>query len=257
MEKKKDEPFFLWVSYNAPHSPFQCKQEHYDALSEIEDPIKRVYNAMLLSLDENIGQLLEAVNQLGLEENTMIVFLSDNGGAEYTFATDNGSYKGGKITDLEGGLKVPMFVKWKNHISPNTEFSKPVISLDLFSTIMAATKTTLPTNRAMDGVDLLPFIQGEKTEPPHEFIYWQRGSSRAIRSMQYKVVLNDMLQDTVLFDLQIDPFESQNIYNAHKEEATRLVRELNKWTATLPEPLWPAVIYYEYLDGEQRYLFDQ
>jgi arylsulfatase A-like enzyme len=257
LERQKDAPFFLWVSYNAPHSPFQCKQEHYDQLAHIIDPIKRVYNAMILSLDENIGRLLGAVEKQGFEENTLVIFLSDNGGAEYTFATDNGNYKGGKITDLEGGVRVPMFMKWPGNLLPGSSYAKPVLAMDLFTTIMHATGTRLPTDRTYDGVDLMPFISGQNPGAPHEYLYWQRGISRAIRSARYKLFVNTLLADTLLFDLAVDPFEEQDLYAENKPLARELAAALNRWSATLPEPLWPAVIYYEFMDGERRYLFDQ
>ena len=257
MERSENKPFFLWVSYSAPHSPFQCKQTHYDQLAHIKNPVKRVYNAILLSLDQNIGQLLEAVEKQGDTENTMIVFLSDNGGAEYTTATDNGDYKGGKITDLEGGIKVPMFIKWKNVIPAGTTYDLPVIAMDLLTTMVIAAGGTIPDDRPMDGVDLIPFVLNQKEEAPHEYLYWQRGDSRALRSLEYKLLINDHLQDTVLFEINTDPFENHNLFSQQKQKARELVKVLNDWSTTLPPPLWPAAIYYEFMDGEQRYLFDQ
>lgn len=256
LKQNKDDPFFLWVSYNAPHSPFQCKQEEYDELAHIKDPVKRVYNAMILSLDESIGQLLKNIAELGLEENTMVIFMSDNGGAEYTTATENGSYKGGKITDLEGGVKVPLFIKW-NKWPNGLKYEKPVVSMDLFTTILGAASVSKPKDRAIDGVDLTPFVLDENAPFPHDYLYWQRGISRTVRSNQYKLLVNDMLQDTVLFNLNTDPIESINIADEHPEKVSELLHALNLWSASLPEPLWPAVIYYEYKDGEQTYLFDQ
>lgn len=257
LERQHQDPFFLWVSYSAPHSPFQCKQEHYDQLENIQDPVKRVYNAMILSLDENIGLLLKSVENLKFNENTMIVFISDNGGAEYTFATDNGNLKGGKITDLEGGVKVPMFIKWPNKIDAHSTYTNPVSSMDVFSTIAAATRVPLPRDRVYDGVDLMPYLNGETEGYPHQYLYWQRGVSRAIRTPQYKILLNDEVHDTVMFDMNIDPLESHNIYKENKTIAKQLTLTLNTWSESLPPALWPAVIYYEYVDGEQVYLFDQ
>ena len=255
--KQQKDAFFLWVSYNAPHSPFQCKQEHYEQLDHIKEPIKRVYNAMILSLDENIGRLLSAVEENDLSKNTVVIFLSDNGGAEYTFATDNGQYKGGKITDLEGGVRVPLFMKWPGHFAAGSIYDKPVLSMDLFTTMIELSGASLPRDRVYDGVNLLPYLNGNQTGSPHEYIYWQRGISRAIRNDRYKLLINDHLKDTVLFDLLADPFEVTDIHSAKKHMTTQLITELNRWSATLPPPSWPAVVFYEFMDGERRYLFDQ
>lgn len=257
LKKQHKDPFFLWVSYSAPHSPFQCKEEHYDQLENILDPIKRVYNAMILSLDENIGLLLKTIDELNLNKNTMVIFISDNGGAEYTFATDNGNLKGGKITDLEGGVKVPMFMKWPGKIDAQSTYKNPVSSMDVFSTIAAASQLPLRRDRVYDGVDLMPFLRGETKTYPHEYLYWQRGISRAIRTPQYKVLVNDKTRDTVMFDMKLDPTESHNIYNVNKAIAKQLTLTLKAWSESLPPALWPAVIYYKYADKEHEYLFEQ
>jgi arylsulfatase A-like enzyme len=253
----QNSPFFLWVSYNAPHSPFQCKQEHYDKVAYINDPIKRVYNAMILSLDENIGRLLDYLEDNGLLEETVVFFMSDNGGAEYTFATDNGQLKGGKITDLEGGVKVPFFMMWKGELPRGLQYDKPIVAMDAFTTISEVSGVDQSDLTEVDGVNLLPFIKEQKSGYPHDYIFWQRGISRAVRDERFKLLINDLLQDTVLFDLHLDPHETKNVLKDNPEKAKQLISALNLWSATLPKPMWPAVIYYEFMDGEQRYLFDQ
>ena len=210
-----------------------------------------------MSLDENIGQLLNRIDELQLSDNTLIVFMSDNGGAEYTFATDNGDYKGGKITDLEGGVRVPLFLRWPANIPSGISYEKPVLSMDVFSTIVNVTGSSLPNDRIYDGVNLMPFIHHVENESPHQYMYWKRGIAQTIRSDQYKLFLNDELGDTLLFDLQADPIEQYNIYHENKAIAKQLAKALNDWSATLPEPLWPSVIYYDFKEGDNHFLFDQ
>jgi arylsulfatase A-like enzyme len=197
------------------------------------------------------------LKNLELNENTLIIFMSDNGGAEYTFATDNGRYKGGKITDLEGGVRVPLFMTWKGRLPAGMQYENPVVAMDMFASIVALSGAALPTDRVYDGVNLMPYLTKQKTGQPHDYIYWKRGIASAVRDARYKMFVNTLLGDTLLFDLQTDPYESTDLYPTQKETAQRLARALHKWEANLPEPLWPAVIYYEFMDGERRYLFDQ
>jgi arylsulfatase A-like enzyme len=253
-----DDPFFLWISYNAPHTPLQAKEIHYNQLAHIKDPVKRVYYAMILSLDEGVGAVMRTLKDLELEENTLVFFLSDNGGAEYTFTTDNGPYKGGKITDFEGGLKVPFFLKWKSHLPENTVYDKPVISMDIFATSANAAGAILPDEREYDGVDLLPYLTDSLPSDPHEFLYWQRGFSKAVRSSRWKMLVNEDASDTVLFDMHNDPFETRMVI--HKENhhiIDKLMNAHNHWSETLPAPMWPSLVYYLFNDGENDYYFDQ
>ncbi|MDZ7607263.1 MAG: sulfatase-like hydrolase/transferase [Cyclobacteriaceae bacterium] len=118
LSEYQDEPFFLYLSYSAPHTPLQAPLEYMEKFASEPDPVKRTYYAMIANLDDNIGKLMAHLDSLGLDENTMIFFISDNGGAEYTFTTLNGSYLGGKMTNFEGGIRVPFIFSWKNRIKP-------------------------------------------------------------------------------------------------------------------------------------------
>lgn len=134
LETHKDTNFFLYVPFSAPHVPFQAPQEYFDKFSHIKDTNKRVYLAMIQALDDAIGELNAKVKELGLEENTIIYFISDNGGATYTGATDNGPLKGGKITHFEGGINVPFIMKWKGQVEAGKSFQHPAVGMDIFTT---------------------------------------------------------------------------------------------------------------------------
>lgn len=122
--EKSEQPYFAYIAYNAPHTPFQATAEAYAKFPDIKDPVKRTYAAMISTLDDEIGRLVEFLKTTNRFYNTLIFFISDNGGAEYTFATDNGPYKGGKITDFEGGLKVPMVMTWPEKVKPGMRFAR-------------------------------------------------------------------------------------------------------------------------------------
>lgn len=158
MARNKEHPFFLYLAFNAPHVPFQAPRAYYEMHADTEDENKRVYYSMIHALDDAIGDLMQKMELLGLEENTLIYLISDNGGASYTKATDNGPYKGGKLTMFEGGVNVPFVMKWKGSLPEGMVYPNPVSSLDIFATSAAVAECPLPGDRVYDGVNLIPYL---------------------------------------------------------------------------------------------------
>lgn len=246
-------PFFLMASYNAPHTPLQAPDAYVEMFSKEPDPVKRVYHAMIKQLDDAIGRLLEELDTLGLSEKTLVIFLSDNGGATYTYTTDNGPLRGGKITDFEGGIRVPFFMKWDGRIEPGKRYAQAVISMDVYSTISAVTGTPLPAFEEIDGKDLLPFLENDSVVP-HETLCWQRGNSKAIRAGEWKVVWNEEFQDTLLYHITADPYETTDLFLVEKTKARELIKQHLGWSEKLHEPLWPPVVHFrESVDGRWVY----
>ena len=246
-------PFFLMAAFNAPHTPLQAPDRYVEMFSDEPDPVKRVYYAMISQLDDAVGRLMDEMESLGLLDNTLVFFLSDNGGATYTYTTENGPLRGGKITDFDGGIRVPFFMSWRGKLEQGGTYPQPVIAMDVFATIAAATGCPLPAERRMDGVDLLPFLE-EDSITPHEHLYWQRGNSRAMRSGDWKVVWNEEFNDTLLYRIGEDPFESLDLYPSDKARADELTRLHRVWSQQLHPPLWPAVIHFrEKVDGRWVY----
>ncbi len=158
IEKHKDEPFFLYVPYSAPHTPFQAPKSFVERFASEPDLNKRVYYAMISALDDEIGRILSALNERGLSENTLVFFASDNGGATYTGATENAPLKGGKFTLFEGGLNVPMMMMWRGKIEEGRVVNEPVTLMDVFATSAAAAGIPLPEDRHYDCANLLPLV---------------------------------------------------------------------------------------------------
>lgn len=256
MEDHKDEPFFLYIPFSAPHTPFQAPQEDYDKFAHIKDPYKRIYLAMIANLDDAVGTITDKVKSLGIEENTLIVFISDNGGATYTLATDNAPLKGGKITQFEGGINVPYMMKWKGQIEPGQEFTSPVSAVDIFNTIAGTLNADLPKDRIYDGVDLLPYLRKEKTGKPHETLYWKTGESLAIRKEDWKLIHSNRTNRTVLYNLSADKNETTDLSTKMPEKVIELMNEHQKWAAELPPPIWPGVVTFAFDDGNEVFLFD-
>jgi arylsulfatase A-like enzyme len=132
---------------------------------------------MIAALDDGVGMITSALDSMGLSDNTLIIFCSDNGGATYTEATDNGSLKAGKFSQFEGGVNIPMIISWGNMLNGGSIYSNPVCLLDLFPTITAATNICTPDDRIYDGVDLVPFLN-RNDENPHEYLYWRTEFNR-------------------------------------------------------------------------------
>jgi arylsulfatase A-like enzyme len=257
IEKNKEEPFFLYCAFSAPHIPFQAPVEYYCKYGNVADENKRVYYAMISALDDAIGEIHQKIKDLGLEENTIIYVLSDNGGASYTGATDNFPLKGGKLTQFEGGINVPFMIKWKGKIPAGTRYEYPVSSTDIFVTSVINAGGTLPIDREYDGVDLMPFITGKNSERPHQLLFWRAEHIWAIRDGDYKLILSARDGWAELYDLKKDKSEVYNL----KEQMPDLFKILydthKKWQETkLPDkPMWPRIMDKKFVLNGVEYLF--
>jgi arylsulfatase A-like enzyme len=253
IRQHKEQPFFLFAAYNAPHTPLQAPDE-YVAIYKVEpDPVKRVYYAMIKQLDDAIGRLLGELESQGILKNTLVIFLSDNGGSTYTFTTGNYPMRGGKITDFEGGIRVPFFMNWPGRIAAGSQFGSPVSAMDIFPTIAAAAGCPLPTTRQIDGKDLQAYIYNDSIIP-HRELFWQRGDTRAVRSGNWKVIWNAGMGDTLLYNIGDDPNELRNLFQHKKDLATDLIKIHDRWSETLHQPLWPSIVHFrEKVDGRWIY----
>lgn len=252
-----DTSFFLIASYNAPHTPLQAPAAIVQKFSHIKDPVKRVYYAMIASLDDAIGELQNHLQSLNIERNTLIFFISDNGGATYTHTTDNYPLKGGKITDFEGGLSVPFIMKWPDHLPAGIHYQHPVSSMDIFGTITSILDIPLPEDRTYDGVNLLPFlVDSLKDEIPHEYLFWNRGDTRAIRSRDWKMVWNLKYQEKALYDMRNDNLEKIDVLSENPAVSGDLETVYNDWIDEMPGPLWPPLVYFIFEEDGKSYHFD-
>ena len=241
IEANKDRPFFLSLAHWAPHTPLQATREDYEALSHIENHRERVYAAMIRSLDRGVGRVLEALKANGLEENTLVLFTSDNGGAGYIGLPEvNSPFRGWKITLFEGGIHVPYFAKWPARIAPGTEVSAPVHHFDMYSTAAAAAGATLPADRIIDGVDLLPFVTGQVQGVPHRALFWRSGASQSALVDGWKLNLSDPPGRTWLFDMSADPTEQRDLTSERPDKLAELQVALAQHNAEQAAPLWPS-----------------
>lgn len=237
IEANKNRPFFMYLAYNAPHTPLQALKSDYDALPQIKDHTQRVYGAMIRQLDRRIGDVLQKLKSTGLDENTLVIFTSDNGGAWYTGIPDlNKPYRGWKGTFFEGGIHVPMMMRWPGKIAPGTVRRDVAQHLDMFATIAAATGAQLPGDRKMDSFNLLG------TVPKREITFWRSGHYRAVRAGDWKLQISDRPDKVWLFNLATDPTEQINLAAADPARVAELRKLIETQNAGLPKPLWPGLL---------------
>jgi arylsulfatase A-like enzyme len=243
IEANRNRPFFMYLAFNAPHTPLQALKSDYDALPGIENHTERVYGAMMLGLDRAVGRVLDALRERGLEENTLVFFTSDNGGANYVGLPDlNKPYRGWKMTFFEGGVHMPFFMKWPKALPQGVENDAPVAGFDVFATAAAAGGAALPSDRVIDGVDLVPYANRSKAGRPHEALFWRSGHYRVVRAGDWKLQLSERPKKAWLFDLASDPTERSNLAEARPERVAELTALLDAHDATQSEPLWPSLL---------------
>jgi arylsulfatase A-like enzyme len=236
---ESDEPFCLYLAYNAPHGPMEAPKETFDKYGHIADWTRRTYAAMIDEMDQGIGMVVEALRESGKLDNTLIFFLSDNGGVtpkpghENETWANNGPFRRGKGSLLEGGSHVPFILHWPNGIKEPGRFTGLVSSLDLAATAVALGGGDT-SGEPLDGVNLAPYISGEKDGSPHKALYWRitDGISWAVRTESAKYLKENWgSTETELYDMVNDPYESTNIVKESPEIRKELAKLWNEWNS--------------------------
>lgn len=238
IDKHQKEPFFLYLTFNAVHTPMQAAEKYLARFPDVKDERRRTYCGMMSAMDDAIGSVLKKLDDSRLTENTLIMFISDNGGPPVN-ASSNGPLHGFKAQTWEGGVRVPFLVQWKGKLPAGKIYDQPVIQLDLHPTALAA--AGVQTDAKLDGVNLLPHLMGEETAAPHDALYWRFGEQTAIRSGQHKLVkARGGSGDWELYDLAADIGETKNLASEKPEVAKELQAKWDSWNAGLVKPLWGA-----------------
>ena len=244
IKANKNRPFFLYLAHWGPHTPLQATREDYDAVGDIQPHRKRVYAAMIRAIDRSVGRVLDTLDQEGLADNTLVMFTSDNGGAGYIGIPEvNQPFRGWKITMFEGGLRVPMMIKWPSKITAGTVVDTPVAHIDVMPTLAAAAATQSKAAE-IDGVNLLPLVtsQGDQSWD-RETLFWQNGHYQVVRHGDWKLQVNDRPTDGLqywLFDLAKDPTEQNNLATVRQDKVNELNALLVDHQANAVTTLYPA-----------------
>lgn len=242
IEANRNRPFFLYLAHWGVHTPLQASKADYDALSHIKDHRQRVYAAMIVALDRSVGRVVKALEDNGLSDNTIVIFSSDNGGPGYIGLKDiNKPYRGWKLTFFEGGIRVPMFVKWPAKIEAGSRSEAMVSHLDLLPTVAAAVGVPVPADRVIDGVDMLARLKPAPGTPDERTLFWRDGHYQAVQTGGWKLQVSERPKKVWLFDLNNDPTEQRNLAGDRPDKVEALLRLLKDHNATQREPLFPAV----------------
>lgn len=214
VEKSANKPFFLYLAYNAPHAPLQAPEKYLQRYKHIQKKDRQIYNAMVSAVDDGVGKLLDKLKELNIDKNTIVFFLSDNGG-DLSKGSYNGDLRGGKSSLFEGGIRVPFAMQWPGTIPPNQIYEHSIISLDIFATAVAQANVT-PKNK-IDGVNLVPFLTGKKKDVPHESLYWKmfdKGSFAIINGDMKLVSIKEA--SPLLFNLKKNRTEKKPLKDSIK-----------------------------------------
>jgi arylsulfatase A-like enzyme len=239
------QPFMVYLAYNAPHTPMQATEKYLSRFPHIDNKLRRTYAAMVSAVDDGVGRVMDTLRKHGIEEDTIVVFLSDNGGAKNN-ASINKPLRGKKGDLWEGGIRVPFAMQWKGTIPAGIDYPHPVISLDIMGTITELAGVEIAEDRPLDGVNLVPYLTGEKKGPPHEVLFWRKWEHKgmAIRAGDMKLVSNGQREkdNYGLYDLSKDIGESKNRKGKSRKETKALLTEWEAWDAQLKDRIFPTLM---------------
>lgn len=255
IDRHQKQPFFLYLAFNAVHTPMNATDARLKQFESVTDPMRRTYCAMTLALDEAIGKVLDKLESARLENDTLIFFCSDNGGPTVPRAALNSSrntpLRGSKVSTLEGGIRVPFVVSWKGELPAGTVYEKPVIQLDFLATALAAAGIQAKPEWKLDGVNLVPYLTGKQTAPPHDALYWRLGPQMAVRKGDWKLVKysyefaaekperhSALISPPRLYQLSDDIGERNDLASAQPDKVKELQTLWDQWNQTLVAPLW-------------------
>jgi len=253
-EQSPDKPFYLYLAFNAPHTPYQAPKDYVDRYPNIEDPTRRTYAGMVTCLDDEIGRVVAALDKKGLRDNTLIVFQSDNGGtrnamfagqmadlSKTKLPCDNGPYRDGKGTLFEGGTRVSALANWPGHIKPGT-VDGMIHVVDMYPTLTALAGASTAKCLPLDGLDVWPTISANEPSPRTELIYNVEPFRGAVREGDWKLIWRTLIPTSVdLYNLADDPYETNNVAAAHPDKVAAMQQRLNALGKESAKPL--ALMY--------------
>ncbi|WP_400073116.1 sulfatase [Zobellia russellii] len=236
MERNQKNPFFIYLSFNAVHTPMEAKEEDLVKVQDLTGK-RKTLAAMAIAMDKACGKVLNRIRELGLDKNTLIVFTNDNGGPSDSNESSNHPLSGTKANHLEGGIRVPFLMSWPGKLKPNTVYDNPISTLDLLPTFVTAAGGNVSDIKGLDGVDLIPFLTDTKTGKPHETLYWKKEARGAIRHNDWKLVRFPD-RPAELYNIKEDISEVNDLATEHPEKVRELYKMLFDWELTLERPLW-------------------
>lgn len=249
VERNKDVPFFAYVAFNAVHTPMEAEQKDMDKFPQLTGKRQEVA-AMTLALDRACGMILDKLEELGIAENTIVVFTNDNGGPCDKNASVNLPLAGTKSNQLEGGIRVPFIMRWPGKIEPKSNYQYPISTFDLLPTFVAAGGGDVSKLKAIDGVDLMPFINGDDESRPHETLFWKKDCRATVRHGDWKLIRFPD-RPAELYQIVEDESEQHDRAAEYPEKVREMYKMIFQWESTLDRPLWLLKRKFENVDIER------
>jgi arylsulfatase A-like enzyme len=241
-QAENNQSFFLFLAYNAPHTPMHATEKYLSRFPDIQDKKRKTYAAMVSAVDDGVGNVLRTLKDNGIEENTLIVFLSDNGGA-HNNASQNTPLRGTKGSVYEGGLRVPFAMQWKGVIPANTRYEESVSSLDIMASIVDILDIKTNPKKPLDGVNIIPYLTGKKKGAPHEYLFWRKWEQNAMAAINadYKLLKVKKNAETEFYNLKKDVSEKENIKGSNSKKVQEIQKEWDKWNVQLKDRVFPTL----------------
>ena len=241
VQRHQGKPWFLYLAFNAPHTPLQVTDRQLGRVKHIADETRRNYAGLVVGLDDAVGRVLAVLRETRQADNTLVWFFSDNGGPVSVTHSNNSPLRGAKGQVFEGGIRVPFLVSWPGRLPQGKDYSQPVISLDVFPTAAALSGAEVPAKHALDGVNIVPYLTGERTGSPHDRLFWRAGGGArfAVREGDWKLVGGEGAP-TQLFNLATDPGEGKDLAAEQPEVLARLRKAYDQWNRDNVPPLFQS-----------------
>lgn len=236
--RNERQPFSLYLSFNAVHLPLEATIEDLQGYDFIHDKNRRAYAAMTEAMDRAVGRVLGTLRKLNLEADTLVFFISDNGGPTSKTTSSNRPLRGYKEQLYEGGIRVPFLIQWKNHLPSGMTYEYPISTLDVYPTAIAAAGEKLNPQWKLDGVDLLPHLNAENQNRPHETLFWRSGAKHAVLHGDWKLVLEKDISGPQLFHIANDIGETDDLAGENPKKAEQLERLYAQWSSQMERPRW-------------------
>ena len=239
IENNKNRPFFLYLSHWAIHNPLQALRSDFEQMSHMHGHNLQVYSGMINSLDRSVGKIIEKLKELDIYGKTLIIFTSDNGGANYIELNDiNQPYRGWKISFFDGGIRVPYIISWPDEINPGKKSENAVHHFDIFPTILRA--AGIESTDELDGVDLMPFIKNDSSSKPHKTLFWRSGNHQSVLHEHWKFIISKKENFRWLFDTSADPTEKNNLVDSYPNVVKQIEELLIEFNSEQKDPLFPS-----------------
>ena len=237
IERSKGRPWFLYLAFNAVHSPLEATEKYEARFPQITDRKRKTYAGMLSALDDAVGRVMAKVRDLGQEENTLVMFYSDNGGPTPETSSRNDPLRGFKGQMFEGGIRVPFVMQWKGKLPAGQTYRQPVMGFDCHATALAASGVETAGDKPLDGVNLIPFVTGRQSENPHARLFWRAGQQHAVRLGDWKLV-STRFQPPLLFNLKDDIGEQHDLAASQPDKLKELQAAFAVWEKGTQPAKW-------------------